>query len=182
MSLLPLLFDYYEPWHSRHPLRRQPELDLLDAVDLYPSIPEILSIMPRHRNELRRSGGRNDLPAPTVGKDGFKVLMDVKQFKPEEITVKTVDNQVIVEGKHEEREDEHGHIYRHFTRKYILPKGYDSKEVTSTLSSDGVLTIKAPPPQKQIEGNERVIEIQSVGPAKVGTNGEEEPMQVENGK
>ncbi|XP_075154494.1 heat shock protein 27-like [Haematobia irritans] len=102
---------------------------------------------------------------PTVGKDGFQVCMDVSQFKPSELTVKTVDNMVIVEGKHEEREDEHGMIQRHFVRKYTLPKDYDAKDVHSTISSDGVLTVNAPPPPNKALTNERIVQIQQTGPA-----------------
>jgi hypothetical protein len=76
------------------------------------------------------------------GKDGFQALVDVHHFSPSEITVKTVDNTVIIEGKHEERDDGHGSVKRHFTRKYVLPKEYDMNLVHSQLSSDGVLTIK----------------------------------------
>lgn len=103
---------------------------------------------------------------PTVTKDGFQVCMDVSQFKPNELTVKTVDRTVVVEGKHEEREDDHGLIQRHFVRKYTLPKDYDPKEVVSTISTDGVLTVKAPPPpNKAIKQNERIVQIQQTGPA-----------------
>ena len=35
------------------------------------------------------------------GKDGFQACVDVHHFAPSEVTVKTVDNQIIVEGKHE---------------------------------------------------------------------------------
>lgn len=73
-----------------------------------------------------------------------QVILDVQQFSPDEITVKTVDNYVIVEAKHEERQDEHGYISRHFVRRYVLPSSHDLDNVTSTLSSDGVLTITAP--------------------------------------
>jgi len=78
------------------------------------------------------------------GKDGFKVNLDVQQFKPEEINVKVVDNAIVVEGKHEEREDDHGFISRSFTRRYKLPKDVDVDAVSSSLSSDGVLQIMAP--------------------------------------
>lgn len=112
---------------------------------------------------------------PTVGKDGFQVCMDVSQFKPNELTVKTVDKTVIVEGKHEEREDDHGMIQRHFIRKYTLPKDYDPKDVLSTISSDGVLTVKAPPPpSKAIKANERVVQIQQTGPAHLSVKAPEE--------
>jgi HSP20 family molecular chaperone IbpA len=96
----------------------------------------------------------------------MQVCLDVAQFKPNEITVKTIENSIIVEGKHEERQDEHGYISRQFTRKYVLPKDYDPNTVVSSLSSDGVLSIKAPSPQKSAEGNERIISIQQTGPAK----------------
>ena len=54
--------------------------------------------------------------------DSFTINLDVTHFKPEEINVKTVDDHVIIEGKHEEREDDHGIIQRYFKRTYTLPK------------------------------------------------------------
>lgn len=116
----------------------------------------------RHHQLIQKPAGSN---LSAVGKDGFQVSMDVQQFKPNELTVKTVDNAIVVEGKHEEREDEHGFISRHFVRRYVLPAGYDPEQVVSTLSSDGVLTIKVPKPTKSEESNERVVPIQHTGPA-----------------
>lgn len=76
------------------------------------------------------------------GKEGFQACVDVHHFQPSEISVKTVDHTVVIEGKHEEREDGHGSVERHFIRKYSLPKEYDMNSVHSSLSSDGILTIK----------------------------------------
>lgn len=102
----------------------------------------------------------------TSTKDTFQVCMDVKDFAPNEISVKTVDNSIVVEGKHEERQDEHGYISRQFTRRYVLPDGYEAKDVVSQLSSDGLLTLKAPPVAKTPKGgNVRVVQIQQTGPA-----------------
>lgn len=56
-----------------------------------------------------------------LDKDKFQIILDVQQFTPEEITVKTTDKYVVVEGKHEEKQDEHGFVSRHFTRRYMLP-------------------------------------------------------------
>jgi len=83
----------------------------------------------------------------------------VQQFKPDEITVKTVNNFVVVEGKHEERQDEHGFISRQFQRRYKLPDDTEADTVVSQLSSEGVLTIHAskkalPPPS-----GERIVPI-----------------------
>lgn len=58
--------------------------------------------------------------------------------------MKTVGNNVIVEAKHEERQDEHGFVSRQFIRRYVLPPSHDVINITSSLSSDGVLTITAP--------------------------------------
>lgn len=97
------------------------------------------------------------------------MLLDVQQFKPNEITVKTTDKDVVVEGKHEEQPDEHGHIYRHFVRRYQLPENVKAADISSTLSSDGVLAITAP--MKQLEpppqNKERVIPIKCVEAKKI---------------
>lgn len=77
-------------------------------------------------------------------KKNFQVNLDVQQFKPNEVSVKVVDGYVVVEGKHEERSDEHGFISRQFTRRYKVPDNVDVTAITSTLSSDGVLIIGAP--------------------------------------
>lgn len=59
-----------------------------------------------------------------------------------------------------------------------LPKGFHTKDVVSTLSSDGVLTLKAPPAANPDE-NVRHIQIQQTEPARlnVSKNG---PKQCEN--
>lgn len=102
-------------------------------------------------------------------KDGFQMNLDVRQFKPNEISVKTVDNSIIVEAKHEEKQDADGYISRQFTRRYVLPERYRAEDVESSLSSDGILTVKASPPPA-IMGNIRHIEIQQTGPARRNIN------------
>nr|AXU24963.1 heat shock protein 20-2 [Cyrtorhinus lividipennis] len=74
----------------------------------------------------------------------FSIRLDVSHFKPEELNVH-VDNQgyVVVEGKHQERGDEHGLVSRQFTRRYKLPENVNVDTLASSLSTDGVLTISA---------------------------------------
>ncbi|XP_050302871.1 alpha-crystallin A chain-like isoform X1 [Anthonomus grandis grandis] len=103
----------------------------------------------------------------SLDKDKFQANIDVQQFKPEELTVKlNDDNTVTVEGKHEEQQDEHGYISRHFVRRYVLPEDCDIKGLQSKLSSDGVLSITAPkkPEHKQVEYKQ--IPIVKTGPIK----------------
>ncbi|CAB3380652.1 Hypothetical predicted protein [Cloeon dipterum] len=74
----------------------------------------------------------------------FHVNLDVQQFKPNEINARVEDNFLIIEAKHEERQDEHGLITREFVRKYKLPDDLDKTKVDCKLSSDGVLTVSIP--------------------------------------
>lgn len=77
--------------------------------------------------------------------DKFEANLDVRHYKPDEITVEVAENTVIVEGQHEEKDNDHRFLARQFVKKYVLPKGYyDVTQVQSQLSSDGVLTITAP--------------------------------------
>jgi crystallin alpha B len=70
-------------------------------------------------------------------------------------------------GKHEEKQDEHGFVSRHFTRKYLLPSNYKPDAVQSTLSSDGILTVTATAPEILPQQNqERSVPITHVGPSR----------------
>jgi HSP20 family molecular chaperone IbpA len=173
MSLLPLIVsltddhDYYDPW---------------SGLSAWPLMTNLHQLQPRTSGGYRRNWGGNQvcprrkeaMPVSTIGKDGFQVCVDVHQFAPNEISVKTLDNSVVIEGKHEEKQDDHGFVSRHFVRRYVLPKDYDVQQVVSTLSSDGVLTVKAPPPTpKEVQGRERVIQIQHTGPAHLSVKSNE---------
>ncbi|KAH0952342.1 hypothetical protein HN011_006610 [Eciton burchellii] len=76
--------------------------------------------------------------------DKYRIIVDVQQFSPEQITVRTDDRCITIEGKHEQKKDRHGYVSRQFTRRYLLPRGYDIGHVRPSLSSDGILTITAP--------------------------------------
>ena len=100
-----------------------------------------------------------------IDKDKFEVMLDVQQFAPNEVNVKVSDGYVVVEGKHEEKQDEHGFISRQFSRRYLLPEGVNVDAITSSLSSDGLLTVHAP--LKALKGpEERPIPITQNGSKK----------------
>lgn len=103
-----------------------------------------------------------------IANDGtFQVQLHVEDFKPEEISVKTVGDSIIIDGNHEERKDNIGLIARHIVRRYQLPIGYKTENVASTLTSDGLLTIKCPKTEA-IEGVlVREVKIEPIGPAHV---------------
>ncbi|KAH8273253.1 hypothetical protein KR026_010237 [Drosophila bipectinata] len=134
------------------------------ASPICPSSPagQVLAL----RREMKNQNNIHWPAIKQVGQDGFQVCMDVAQFKPSELNVKVVDNSILVEGKHEERQGDHGHIMRHFVRRFTVPEGYEADKVVSQLSSDGVLTVSIPKPQAiEDKSKKRIIQIQEVGPA-----------------
>lgn len=89
--------------------------------------------------------------SPAVhNKDGFHINLDVQQFKQDAVIVKTVGYYVIIEAKHEEKQDDNRVLTRQMTRKYELPDDVDVDKIICKLSSDGMLHVKipkrAPPP------------------------------------
>ncbi|CAG2179442.1 unnamed protein product, partial [Oppiella nova] len=114
-------------------------------------------------NEMLAAGGiRSGTGGSQVvnAGDRFAVRLDCQHFTPEEITVKVVDHQLVIHGKHEERTDSHGWVQREFTRRYVLPDGCEPEKVVSSLDAKGILSIEAPkkalPPP---DNNERVVPI-----------------------
>lgn len=158
MSLLPHF------WRLMRPSR---------LVDHHLQLQELMSPFFEHHNPFWRTpigymrpwrlSEDNQSSTVHLDKNKFMVNLDVQHFKPEDITVKALkDNTVCIEGKHEEQQDEHGLITRHFIRKYKIPEFCDFTKLESKLSSDGVLTITAPRvPTKDEEGT--TIPIQQTG-------------------
>lgn len=100
----------------------------------------------------------------TSDNEKFQVNVDVQHFAPEEVNVKVVDGHVVVQGKHEEKLDQHGYVSRHFVRRYALPQGCLPDTVESKLSSDGVLTVTAPKVLAMPSTGEKIVPITHTGP------------------
>lgn len=79
----------------------------------------------------------------------FRVRLDVRQFRPNEVMIEHNGVLVSVHGKHVERSDEHGFISREFTRKYEIPADVDPKKMTCFWHPNNVLIIKAPRDSRQ---------------------------------
>ncbi|XP_076061915.1 uncharacterized protein LOC143037494 [Oratosquilla oratoria] len=72
-----------------------------------------------------------------------EITVDVKDFKEGDLSVKAEGHSVEVEGRAEKKEG--NSISTHsFRRRFSLPRNVDMASVTSTVSSDGILTISAP--------------------------------------
>lgn len=101
---------------------------------------------------VQRHPGKFDLPKDELEKahvdaNGFEVFVDVKDFQPDEISVKTINEVIVVEGKQEKRPG--NSLPRHFVRHFHLPPFYDSEDVFSFISDDGILEIRAVPADKK---------------------------------
>ncbi|KOC70255.1 Protein lethal(2)essential for life [Habropoda laboriosa] len=177
MSLIPMLFsDWWEDLDRPHRIWDQhfgTSIDSDDLTDLdSPLSTDVLLYRPHRRarrryhpffkslNRKRGCGVSTVLP----NKNKFQVTLDVSQFSPEDINVKVIDQNVVVEAKHGEKEDEHGWVSRQFVRKYIIPSQCDITQIESHLSSDGVLSISVPRKEPlKSEANETIIPIHHTG-------------------
>ncbi|XP_063981206.1 protein lethal(2)essential for life-like [Diachasmimorpha longicaudata] len=107
-------------------------------------------------------GPAHNAPAVTPNKEFYQASLDVPQFAPEEITVKVSGRSVNVEGKHDDKKDEHGWISRQFCRRYDIPEEFDIDHIQCTFSSDGVLSVIVP---AKVEGERSIPIVQTGKPA-----------------
>ncbi|XP_037777057.1 protein lethal(2)essential for life-like [Penaeus monodon] len=85
----------------------------------------------------------NQVMAFSADDQNHKVVLDVDDFKNGDVKVTVEDNQVVVEGRMEKEEGDFKSM-KSFCRRFNFPGKVDMEGVTSTMSSDGVLTITAP--------------------------------------
>lgn len=106
----------------------------------------------------------------------FAVDIDAYQFRPEELTVKTLDDTLLIEGRHEDVRDSDNYTKMYFVRKYQLPPDVHPQDITSSISNSGKLLVEARKPYAAIEGRERNIPIEGssrrVGSRSSSYNGE----------
>jgi HSP20 family molecular chaperone IbpA len=113
-------------------------------------------MMPSLRSELGNldlfKGKDSEVIRTKEDNEKMEVSLDTAQYRPNELKVTVVGDMICVEGKHEEKaEDGSRMVASQFVRKYSLPKGAKPEDVTSNLSSDGVLVITAKKPNPAIE-------------------------------
>eukprot|EP00092_Neocalanus_flemingeri_P085137 GFUD01107087.1.p1 GENE.GFUD01107087.1~~GFUD01107087.1.p1 ORF type:complete len:431 (+),score=128.22 GFUD01107087.1:226-1518(+) len=113
------------------------------------------------RSLFAANSEQNGISRVQYDDDTYKILVNVEKYKPEELVIKTVDNTIVVEAKHEEKTTE-GRSYstQSFNQSFTLPKGVNPESVTSALSKEGVLTISAPLPKAmKASSSERPVPI-----------------------
>ncbi|XP_057261011.1 alpha-crystallin A chain [Pezoporus wallicus] len=119
------------------------------------------TISPYYRQSLFRSVLESGISEVRSDRDKFTIMLDVKHFSPEDLSVKIIDDFVEIHGKHSERQDDHGYISREFHRRYRLPANVDQAAITCSLSNDGMLTFSGPkvPSNMDASHSERPIPV-----------------------
>jgi HSP20 family molecular chaperone IbpA len=74
----------------------------------------------------------------------FKILVNVKDFTPDELFVESSEYMVRIKGKHEDKRDLYGSLSRSFSRIYDLPKNVQAEDITCVLQAGEILEISAP--------------------------------------
>ena len=149
-----------QPMLSQSMMHPQPIMQPqhMSGFDNWPAIPA-----PARMSALAMPADWNMENPIITDKDGarkLKLQFDVRQFKPEEITVRTQDNTLSVHARHEEKSDA-GQVYREYRRQYLLPPSVNLETLASMLSPEGVLSISAPMPNALPDApRERVIPIE----------------------
>ena len=167
LSVVPRFFDindcFTDPWRSSFSDYCNDNFRLSNNHNMlydfpYTTFREVEQQIRNHHQFIRDEFRAH--PLLNMEKFAFEICVDVHQFKPNEISVKVVENIVVVEvAKHEERRDQQGFISRQFSRRFILPSGYDVNKVQSIITSEGYLTVKAPPPPPRYQSVERILTI-----------------------
>ncbi|CAL1615717.1 unnamed protein product [Knipowitschia caucasica] len=98
--------------------------------------------VPHISGSMRQAGPSS--PSSDAERFMWRVCLDLSHFSPSEITLSVKDGLLQVQGRHEERPDQHGFVARCFTRKYRLPAEMDACSLVSWFSVDGILTVEAP--------------------------------------
>uniref|UniRef100_A0A8C9MZ32 Heat shock protein family B (small) member 2 n=1 Tax=Serinus canaria TaxID=9135 RepID=A0A8C9MZ32_SERCA len=139
-------------WHAA--AGRDVALGVSPSEILAPALYHGYYIRPRINKQLER--GTSEI---CLNQHKFQVFLDVCQFLPDELSVRTVDNLLEVAGQHPQKADRHGFVSREFTRTYILPLDVDPLLVRATLSHDGILSIVAPRTGKEVKARVNEVEI-----------------------
>jgi len=78
----------------------------------------------------------------------FRMSFDARQYDPAEVAVRCEDGCLVVEAQHLEQDSSGSKVTREFRRRIQLPRDVDPAKLTSTLSTDGILTVEAPVPPR----------------------------------
>merc|ERR1711874_845944 len=80
----------------------------------------------------------------SASNDKFMIQLELPGFSPEDFSLKTKDDVIIIEAKHNAKTDDGSTDTRQFTKEFKMPSGVATDKLGSTYSGAGILTISAP--------------------------------------
>ncbi|NXH12644.1 HS30C protein, partial [Bucco capensis] len=129
-------------------MERELRLEMERAREFMSSFEQFLSSSPS-RIGITAQRAPSTSAALTQGSgEGFSVCQDVKDFAPEQLSVKVVGRKVVLVGQKEtQNTDEKGcysYKYEVLKREWDVPEEVDAEALTCSLSKEGQLLIEAP--------------------------------------
>ena len=127
-------------WHIPLYRERNPLDNIFDDVFDW-------SLSPRYYRLLnfpyRKSCNSSDPSHRKGQEDTFKVTLDVRNYQPDDVSLKVEGDKLLVKGK-SRKENEFGFETSEFERAYPIPSDVDVKGFQSKINNEGQLEIEAP--------------------------------------
>lgn len=92
--------------------------------------------------QTSKSAAETEQKSTDEATPNFQVLLDVVQFRPEDVIIQVFEGWLLIKAQHGPRMDEQGFIARSFTRQYKLPDGIEMKDLNALFCHDGILVIE----------------------------------------
>ncbi|XP_059170873.1 major egg antigen-like [Physella acuta] len=94
---------------------------------------------------------KNPIITEADGSRKLRLQVDIGEFKPEDVVVKTMDRKLIVHAEHEEKTSGRT-LHKEFNKEYDLPESVDPSTIQAYIADDKQLTIEAPlkPVQRKV--------------------------------
>jgi len=80
----------------------------------------------------------------SASNDKFQIQLELPGFSPEDFSLKTKGDLIVVEAVHETKSDDGSSQTRSFTKEFKMPGGVVSEQLSSTYNGQGILTVSAP--------------------------------------
>jgi len=80
----------------------------------------------------------------SASNDKFQIQLELPGFAPEDFSLKTKDDIIIVEAVHETKNDDGSSNERRFSKEFKMPAGVVTEQLASTYNGQGILTVSAP--------------------------------------
>jgi len=90
----------------------------------------------------------------SASNDKFQIQLELPGFAPEDFSLKTKDDIIVVEAVHESQDKDGSTGSKKFTREFKMPAGVQQEQIASTYSGEGILTVSAPRVLTAPEGGE----------------------------